>query len=98
MGGAKTAGAEKEAETSTGTGSGRAAAGRVTAVNINGKHVASVSVTNGVITATMRAAPAASAKVGGSTLVLTPSDAGGSIKWTCNAGTITDKFLPANCR
>ena len=97
-GGAKTAVAEKYADTSTLTGINNAAAGLDTAANINGKHVASVSVPDGVITATMRAAPAASAKVGGGTLVLTPSDAGGSIKWTCNTGTITDKFLPANCR
>ena len=97
-GGAKTAVAEKYADTATLTGIDNANSGLDTATNINGKHVLSVAVANGVITATMRPAPAASSKVAGGTLVLVPTDAGGALKWTCNTGTITDKFLPANCR
>lgn len=34
------------------------------------------------------------------TLILTPSanDTNGTITWTCNAGSVDDKYLPANCR
>ncbi|WP_281646142.1 pilin [Parendozoicomonas sp. Alg238-R29] len=32
------------------------------------------------------------------TLVFTPSDSNGGIQWTCTAGTLNDKFRPANCR
>jgi len=34
------------------------------------------------------------------TLVLVPSVAstGGTITWTCNTGTVDDKYVPANCR
>ncbi len=36
----------------------------------------------------------------GATLILTPDTAtnAGTITWTCNAGTVDDKYLPANCR
>jgi len=96
--GAKTAVAEKYADTGTFTGITNATAGLDTAANINGKHVASITVNNGEITATMRAAPAASAKVATNTIIFVPEDAGGSIKWTCNTGTIGAKFRPSNCR
>jgi type IV pilus assembly protein PilA len=34
----------------------------------------------------------------GSTLLLEPSDTGGSISWLCNAGNVPSKLRPSNCR
>lgn len=64
-----------------------AATDNVTSVNIGA---------NGVITITYTAlvAPAAS-----NTLILTPQlQANGEVTWTCNLGTLDDRFRPANCR
>ena len=71
-----------------------AAAGLPTGTTITGNAVKSVVVDDGVITVTY------TAKVeDGKTVVFTPSVAGtGSIKWTCSAGTVDDKYLPSNCR
>jgi len=96
--GAKTAVAEQYANTGAFPGITNANSGLDTAVNINGKHVLSVDVAGGTITATMRPAPAASAKVADSTITFVPTDAGGSISWVCTGGTITAKFRPSNCR
>ena len=55
---------------------------------------------NGVITVTAGGTKAASlpAGVNGNTLTLTPTlNAGGTVTWAC-AGSITAKYLPANCR
>jgi type IV pilus assembly protein PilA len=38
------------------------------------------------------------AQVNGSTLVLTPSYQGNTVRWECNAGSLVDRFLPARCR
>ena len=58
------------------------------------KFVASVSQTLGVITAT---ASAVEPKISGSTIVMTPTDAGGGVlNWTCS-GTILSKYRPASC-
>ncbi|HEX5960386.1 MAG TPA: pilin [Rhodanobacteraceae bacterium] len=76
-------------------------AGVGTAASISGKYVSEVNVVNGVITATM-SGPAANSKIQGDTFVLSPSDNGGSINWTCNSsankGTIDNKYLPTSCR
>jgi type IV pilus assembly protein PilA len=38
------------------------------------------------------------AQVDGSTLVMTPSYAGNTVRWECNAGSVENRFLPARCR
>jgi type IV pilus assembly protein PilA len=61
---------------------------------IGGNAVNSVVVTaGGVITITYNAKVTA-----GDTVVLVPADAGGSITWTCNTGTVDSKYMPSNCR
>ncbi|WP_394185124.1 pilin [Pseudoalteromonas tetraodonis] len=72
------------------------AAGLPTASNITGNAVDSVAVgAAGIITITYNAKVASSA-----TLILTPAvdNTKGSITWTCTAGTLDDKYKPANCR
>ena len=63
---------------------------------ITGNAVKSVEIgADGIITVVFNA------KVDdGKTLVLTPDTTtnAGSITWTCSAGTVDDKYLPANCR
>lgn len=73
-----------------------AAAGLPAATAIAGNNVTSVGVANGVITITYNA----SSGVSGQTVVMTPDTTtnAGSITWTCNAGTVADKYLPAQCR
>ncbi|MDZ7751194.1 MAG: pilin [Gammaproteobacteria bacterium] len=69
-------------------------AGVAPSTQITGNAVQSVAVgANGVITITYRTQVDA-----GSTLVLTPSDQGGSITWTCAGGDVRDAWRPANCR
>ncbi len=38
------------------------------------------------------------AAVNTSTLILTPTFANGAVTWTCNTGTVADRFLPQRCR
>jgi len=68
--------------------------------SISGKYVTSVEVEDGVITATF--GNEANAKIAGDTFVLSPSDNGGSVSWTCssstNASTVDNKYLPTSCR
>ncbi len=97
--GAKTAVTEYYADRGAWPSSNTLAGLPATATSINGKYVEKVEVTgNGVITATMRGAGSASSKIAGGTFVLTPTDAGGSVTWTCNQGNIADKYLPSSCR
>lgn len=66
----------------------------------NGKYVSEVSMTDGVITATMRDGGVAKG-IQGKTLQLSPLTAAGSIKWTCKAGgsdAMASKYLPTSCR
>lgn len=95
--GAKTAVSEKFADTGVFTGIDNPAAGLAAAASINGKYVRQVNLAAGVVTATFRAAGSASGKIAGQTLVLTPSDAGGSIRWACS-GSVAPKYLPSSCR
>ncbi|MBW8369347.1 MAG: pilin [Arenimonas sp.] len=96
--GAKTAVAEFYADRGAFPAS-NVAAGIATNTLINGKYTLSVTVSGaGLITAVMRPAPAASAKVQNGTIIYTPLDAGGSITWTCLGGTIAPKFRAAACR
>jgi prepilin-type N-terminal cleavage/methylation domain-containing protein len=66
-----------------------------TATDINGNAVKSVAIgAAGIITVTFNDKVTDNA-----TLIFTPDVSGkGSITWTCNAGTVEDAFLPANCR
>jgi len=97
--GAKTAVAERYADTALFSGMTNANVGIAPAGSITGKYVASVTVTAGVVNALIKNTASASAKIRGGTLVLTPSDAGGSIKWTCTGtGLLTVKYLPSSCR
>lgn len=62
--------------------------------SISGNNVASVAVGNsGVLTITY----AVDTAISGSNVTLTPTVGGGGISWAC-AGSVADKYLPANCR
>jgi type IV pilus assembly protein PilA len=57
-------------------------------------NVSSIAIAaNGVTTITYTAA------AGGGTIVLTPTlTANGDVTWTCDQGTLLDKYRPASCR
>ncbi|KTG18218.1 hypothetical protein AUR67_02030 [Pseudoalteromonas sp. XI10] len=64
--------------------------------DMTGNAVKTVSVgAGGAITVTFN-----SKVTDNATLVFVPSVAstGGTITWTCNTGTVDDKYVPANCR
>ena len=68
------------------------------ASSISGKYVASVQVgADGIITATMKSA-GVNNDIKGKTLILKPTDVAGSFTWTCDKGTIAQKFRPSTCR
>ncbi len=76
-------------------------AGLSAAASIAGTYVESVEVDGGQITATFSsAAPfTANKAIDGETLILSPSDNGGAIQWTClNTSTVDAKYLPTSCR
>jgi type IV pilus assembly protein PilA len=73
-----------------------ASAGLAASNQITGNFVTSVAVgASGVITATY--GNQANAAITGSTVLLTPSSAGGSVVWTCSSA-IADRYLPTQCR
>lgn len=83
------------------TGSG----GIASATSIAGKYVATVTVTAGAADGTAQIAVvygnAVNTKVAGSTVLVVPSDMGGSMKWNCksaNNNEIPNKYLPQACR
>ncbi len=97
--GARTAVAEEFANRGVFTGIDNTTAGLAAATSINGEYVNSVTVNNGVVTANMRNGTPTSGKVQNGNLVFSPSDRGGSIAWTCKAGSNMDpKYLPSSCR
>jgi type IV pilus assembly protein PilA len=56
-------------------------------------NVASIDITNGIITITYTAA------AGGGTIILNPTvRATGEITWICTGGTLDDMYRPQNCR
>jgi type IV pilus assembly protein PilA len=90
------------AETYSSTGNlvgSNASAGVPTALSINGKYVASVTVggtTPGVIDILYTAAEP---KISGGILQLSASTQAGSVRWDCHAlSGIADRYLPAECR
>ncbi|OAL78776.1 pilin [Acinetobacter sp. SFA] len=66
------------------------------AADITGSYVDNVAVDDGVITATMKAT-GISKGIQGGTLVLTPTDATGSVTWECKSTDIEQKYLPKAC-
>jgi type IV pilus assembly protein PilA len=69
---------------------------------LSGKYVASIGLsgatgTTGTITltATMKGTGSVSADIANDTIILTTANAS---QWTCAAGTIEPKFLPASCK
>ena len=65
------------------------------AADVNGKYTTDVAVADGVITATY--GNDANANLAGNTILLTPTDQGGSLSWVCSSA-MDDKYLPAACR
>ena len=72
------------------------AAGLMAASGIAGKYVESVSVANGVITATMKPANVADG-IKGKSLILRPTPGSGAMAWACSS-TADGKYIPAACR
>ncbi|RDS85305.1 pilin [Dyella psychrodurans] len=67
--------------------------------SISGKYVSQVAVATGVITATFGGTQVNSA-ISGDTFILSPTNNGGSISWTCSSAsaTVPTKYLPSSCR
>ena len=72
-----------------------ATAGLSNAASYSTSHLSQVSVTNNVITITFNARMEAAPN---NILILTATDADGSLTWDCTGGTLPDKYRPANCR
>jgi type IV pilus assembly protein PilA len=76
-----------------------ATCGIAASTEIAGEYVNDVSVGgSGVITVTFKAAAPAPVEIRSQTVVLTPSTNEGSVEWTCNAGSVSDQYLPSRCR
>ena len=74
-----------------------ARAGQAEPRSIVGKYVVSVTILNGVITATL--GNEVNTKVAGDTIELSPTFEGGSYNWRCDRNsTVPDKYLPSACR
>ncbi len=75
-------------------------AGLPSATSITGNYVSSVNVVGGVITI-LYDGPKANAAIKTSTLELSATTTGGSIKWTCKTGAtssgLSAKYLPSSC-
>lgn len=97
--GAKTAVAEFYSNKGT-MPSENASAGLASAESITGSYVSSVNVDAGKITATysMTSPQKANKAINGLTLILSPVTSAGSTAWTCNGGTVPNKYLPSSCR
>jgi type IV pilus assembly protein PilA len=73
-------------------------AGLAKSTSITGDYVSSVDLApDGKITIAFDA-PRANNSIKASTLVLSAITQAGSITWSCNSGTVSDKYLPATCR
>ena len=75
--------------------SDNAAAGLPSATAINGNTVSSVAVSDGLITVIVNEKVETGTN---NTVVLSPTDTGGSINWVCTGSTLNKKFLPSECR
>ncbi len=76
-----------------------ASAGMPPAGSIVGSYVSSVDVSDGVVKVFYQR-PKANTRINNASkyLVLSPTDQGGSITWTCTPSTIDGKYLPTSCR
>lgn len=101
-GGARTAVTEQFGNLGTFAGITNTTAGLAAATSITGQYVAGVAVSEGIVTATMKNAAPANAKVRNGTITFSPTDAGGSVEWKCKPGVsgtaINVKYLPSSCR
>ena len=61
--------------------------------SISGNAVTSITVDNTAITIVYN-----SRVEDATTIRLVASDSGGSVKWTCNGGTVPSPYRPSNCR
>jgi len=68
------------------------------ASDMAGRYTSGVAIANGTITATLGGR--ASSLVSGSTVILvpTPNTNSGVITWSCDTGSVPDRYLPADCR
>ncbi|MCR8913680.1 prepilin-type N-terminal cleavage/methylation domain-containing protein [Marinobacter panjinensis] len=70
------------------------------AADVNGSYVNDVSVTDGLITVTMKSSDV-SAGIQSATFLLSPITGSGSMIWTCKTGggsAMDAKYLPSSCR
>ncbi len=66
---------------------------------ISGNSVTSTTVgAAGIITVLFNSTLGGNPTANATTIILTPTDAGGSVTWTCTAGTLPAKYRPASCR
>lgn len=72
------------------------AAGLADPASITGNAVDKVEVDDGVITITYNEKVAGTGNT--ATLELSPIAEGGSVRWSCDGGSVEAKFRPANCR
>jgi type IV pilus assembly protein PilA len=73
-------------------------AGLASPTSISGAYVSSLNITpNGQITVAF-ANPKTNVNIRSSTIVLSAITAAGSIQWSCNGGTVINKYLPTTCR
>ena len=70
-------------------------AGVAASGSIKGNFVTQTAIANGLITVTY--GNSANAKISGSTVLLSPTDRGGSMEWDCSSA-IADRYLPTQCR
>ncbi len=74
------------------------AAGMSTDTDIKGKYVSAVTVSDGLITATLNG-PNVNKAIAGKTLAFSPVSNIGSIDWVCKGkGDVDNKYRPAVCR
>lgn len=93
---AKTAVVEYYAANGVATGMSNANVGLAASNLITGNAVTGLTVgATGNITVTFN-----DKVTNNATLILVPTfnATNGSVKWTCNSGTVLDKYLPSNCR
>jgi len=95
--GQKTAVAETYGQTGQWTGISSGSNGIPAETDIKGNYVNKVNVTDGKITATMQGAGKVSKGITSKSLVLSPTDATGSVTWSCTSTDIAQKYLPKTC-
>jgi type IV pilus assembly protein PilA len=94
--GAKTAVAEFYNQTGS-FPSTNESAGLADATSITGSYVTGVDASGGVITISY--GNEANSNINGEDLLLSATDAGGSIEWNCKAGSgLETKYVPTSCR